>query len=114
MLAAPATNVAPATPAPADAETFDVDDADVVAPTSVRQEMPQLRPEWNITAMRGLLEVVINPDGRVDAAAMRRSIHPIYDRMLLHEARLWRYSPATRNGTPVRYRKVIEVVVTPR
>ena len=114
MLAAPVTNVLPTPPAPADAETFDVDDADVVAPISLRQEMPQLRPEWNIPAMRGLLEVVINRDGKVDATAMRRAIHPIYDRLLLHEARLWRYSPATRNGTPVRYRKVIEVVVSPR
>ena len=60
------------------------------------------------------VEVVINRDGRVDAAAMRRPIDPIYDRMLLHEARQWRYTPATRNGTPVRYRKVIEVVVGPR
>jgi hypothetical protein len=114
MLAAPVANAPSTPPAPADAETFDVDDADVVAPISVRQELPQPRPEWNIPAMRGLLEVVINRDGRVDAAAMRRSIHPIYDRLLLNEARRWRYSAATRNGTPVRYRKVIEVVVGPR
>jgi hypothetical protein len=45
---------------------------------------------------------------------MRRSIHPIYDRLLLNEARRWRYSAATRSGTPVPYRKVIEVVVGPR
>ena len=54
MLAAPVAHAPPTPPAPADAETFDVDDADVVAPISVRQELPQPRPEWNIPPSRGL------------------------------------------------------------
>ena len=45
---------------------------------------------------------------------MRSPIHPIYDRLLVNDARSWRYAAATRNGIPVRYRKMIEVVVTPK
>ena len=94
-----------------DAPTFGADDADVVPPVTVRQAVPPFRPEWKIAPTRGLLEVVINRDGKVETAAVRRAIHPIYDRMLLNEARTWRYTAATRNGTPVRYRKIIEVVI---
>ena len=95
----------------AEASTFGADDADVVPPVTVRQVVPPVRPEWKIVPTRGLLEVVINRDGQVETAAVRRAIHPIYDRILQNEARTWRYTPATRNGTPVRYRKLIEVVI---
>ena len=110
LLAAPAIDALPAPP-PADGGTFGADDSDVVPPVSVRQEFPPMRPEWNVPGARGLLEVVIDRDGKVESAAIRRAIHPMYDRILVHEARSWRYAAATRNGAPVRYRKVIEVVV---
>ena len=109
--AAPVVDAPPTAGPGADAPTFGADDADVVPPATVRQVVPPFRPEWKIAPTRGLLEVVINRDGKVETAAVRRAIHPIYDRMLLIEARTWRYEAATRNGAPVRYRKIIEVVI---
>jgi hypothetical protein len=109
--------LAPAPPsrqAQAQAEIFGIDHADVVAPISVRQAFPPMRAQYNVATARGLLEVVIDGEGAVESAAIRKSIHPLYDRVLLQEARTWRYTAATRNGTPVRYRKTIEVVVGPR
>jgi hypothetical protein len=105
------TATPPREPVAADRAVFGMDDADVVAPVTVRQVFPPVRPQWNVDGTRGLLEVVIDPKGAVESAAIRRPLHPLYDRILLSEARAWRFEPATRNGTPVRYRKLIEVLV---
>jgi hypothetical protein len=42
---------------------------------------------------------------------MRASVAPRYDQQLLAAAKEWRYSPATLDGQPVRYRKLIEITV---
>jgi hypothetical protein len=109
LAAAPSNHEA--VPKPASAEIFGIDDADVLAPVSVRQAFPPMRAQYNVATARGLLEVVIDREGAVESATIRRSIHPLYDRILLQEARTWRYAAATRNGSAVRYRKLIEVIV---
>ncbi len=111
LAAAPIVDPAPNRPAPVQSETFGIDDADVVAPVSVRQAFPPMRAQYNVATARGLLEVVIDREGAVESATIRKSIHPLYDRILIQEARTWRYTAATRNGSPVRYRKMIEVIV---
>ena len=40
------------------------------------------------------------------------SLHPIFDSQLLSAARDWRYQPATLNGRPVKFRKMIQITVT--
>ena len=60
---------------------------------------------------RGLLEVVIDEQGRVTGLTIRMSIHPMYDSILINAARDWRYRPATVGGTPVKFRKMIQVSV---
>jgi TonB family protein len=60
---------------------------------------------------RGLLEVVIDEQGRVTGLTIRLSIHPMYDSLLISAAREWRYRPATVGGTPVKFRKMIQVSV---
>jgi TonB family protein len=64
------------------------------------------------TRERGLLEVTIDEQGRVIQAKLRLSLHPIYDSQLLASARDWRYQPATLNGRPVKFRKIIQITVT--
>jgi TonB family protein len=54
---------------------------------------------------------VIDEQGRVVSMAMRGSIHPAYDRQLLLAARDWKYEPATLNGHPVKFRKLIQIAV---
>jgi TonB family protein len=108
--AAPVTPPAPATPEPG--RVYGLDDNGVIAVGVVRQEIPQVPA--NIIAMakpRGLLEVVVDEQGRVVSMAMRSSIHPTYDSQLLAAARDWKYQPATFNGHPVKFRKLIQIAV---
>ena len=88
------------------------DDQGVVPPVVVRQDIP--RVPANILQMsrgKGLLEVVIDAQGRVVSMAMRLSIHPSYDALLIAAARDWKYQPATLEGHPVRFRKLIQIAV---
>ena len=62
---------------------------------------------------RGLIEIVVDERGAVEAAKMAKPVTPMYDDLLLQSARSWRYTPAKRNGRPVRYRLVIEIVLRP-
>jgi TonB family protein len=61
-----------------------------------------------------MLEIVIDEQGRVISMAVRMSMHPIYDPLLLSAARDWRYKPATVNGTPVKFRKIIQITIDKR
>jgi len=63
---------------------------------------------------RGYLEIVIDEQGRVASGALRTAIHPMYDSVLLNAARDWKYRPATLNGTPVRFRKLIQITLPRR
>jgi len=89
------------------------DDRDVTAPVVVRQDVPRLPTIVTAQAReRGVLEVVIDEKGRVTNATVRESVHPIYDTILLNAARDWKYQPATFDGQPVKYRKLIQINVT--
>ncbi len=114
---APATPTTPtasvATPGP---KIFSGADTEVVAPVAMVQTFPKWNPPPGVAAMMpysGLIEVVINETGGVDAAVISRSVFPPYDRSLLIAAKTWQYVPAKRNGQAVKYRKVIEVVLSP-
>ena len=60
------------------------------------------------------MEVVIDETGRVESAAMRASTLPNYYRLAIAATQAWRYRPATVNGTPVKFRKLIQVNITPQ
>jgi TonB family protein len=116
--AAPAPTLAPAPMPPAAPKldplhVYGMQDKDVTSPVIVRQDMPRLAPPMIQQASdRGVVEVVINEQGRVEAATIRKSVHPMYDSQLLQAARDWRYQPATLNGVPVKYRKMIQINVS--
>lgn len=88
-------------------------DGDVVPPVVVRQQLPPY-PGQVTRPMVGAIEVVIDENGYVVQAAMRASVVPSYDRQVVSSAQNWRYRPATRNGAPVKYRKMVQVAVTPQ
>lgn len=106
----PAPAPAPVVPQPDPNRIYTMSDADVTVPAIVRQEMPRLTPSMKTQAKdRGVIEVVIDELGRVAYAAIRTSVHPMFDAELLSAARDWRYQPATMAGKPVRYRKMIQI-----
>jgi TonB family protein len=85
-------------------------DPDVVAPVTVRQDVPRMTPIMKQQARpRGVVEVVIDEQGRVSAISVRESIQPMFDAELLTKGRDWRYQPATLNGAPVKFRKMIQL-----
>jgi TonB family protein len=100
-------------PTPAPPAIYDADDPNVVAPVTIRQDMPRMPAVALIQAReRGVIEITIDELGRVESAAIRVSIHVTYDSMLLAAAADWRYRPATVNGLPVKFRKRIAVTIT--
>lgn len=98
-------------------EPADVADVLMVPPVAVQQDIPTWIPPDIATGSReyrGAIRVRIGPDGRVSAATLEQTTHPVYDARLLRAARSWVYAPAMRNGLPVESEKLIEVHLNPR
>jgi TonB family protein len=92
---------------------YSTQDTDVVPPVVVHQDMPPLLPSMKAQARdRGVVEVVIDEQGRPIALTMRESVQPLFDTQVISAGRQWRYQPATLNGKPVRYRKLIQINIT--
>jgi TonB family protein len=88
------------------------DEPGITPPVPVRQDVPRVPTLIASQAReRGLLEVVIDEQGRVSGLTIRLSIHPMYDAQLIAAAKDWRYKPAMAGGVPVKFRKVIQVTV---
>jgi TonB family protein len=104
---------APTVASPDPARVYTSEDEGVTHATVIRQDVPRVPVQISShTRDRGLLEITIDEQGRVILAKIRMSLHPIYDSQLLASARDWRYQPATHNGRPVKFRKVIQITVS--
>jgi tetratricopeptide (TPR) repeat protein len=85
-------------------------------PVVIRQQMPlwlgmrDFLPRGN----RGTLRVIIDERGNVEEARVIESLHMVYDALLISATRTWKYEPAKLDGKPVRYVKMIEVVLKPQ
>jgi TonB family protein len=82
----------------------------IVAPVTLRQDLPQ----WNHSSLplprhSGSLEIVISAQGVVERATMVQSVAAFYDRVVLDAVKHWRYEPASLDGRPVRFRKMIRI-----
>jgi hypothetical protein len=110
---APATPAASPAPAYSPDYIFSADDAGVVPPVPTKQEVPRIPATiLSQTRDRGLLEVLIDERGRVVALELKARLHPIFDNQLISAAKDWRYRPATLNGQPVKYRKLVQITLT--
>lgn len=107
---------APETPArAAEPKVYSSDDPNVTAPVIIRQDVPQVPASvTSLSRDRAVIEVTIDEQGRVAAMTLRMRAHPVYDSMLLNAAKEWRYKPATLDGTPVKYRKLLQVTISRR
>ncbi|HEX6975529.1 MAG TPA: energy transducer TonB [Vicinamibacterales bacterium] len=107
-----AAAVPPPAPVAPPKEVYSFEDPGVMPPVVVRQDLPRVPPSVTAQARdKGMLEVVIDQQGRVSSMNLRRTIHPMYDGMLLNAAQEWRYKPAMLNGQPVKFLKVILITV---
>ncbi len=88
--------------------------AEIKQPVTLRQSVPPVPPDVARLAGQlraGTLEVMIDETGKVEQARFLVSIHPLYDQQVLNAARNWRYEPATADGVPIKFRKMIRVAV---
>jgi hypothetical protein len=80
----------------------------LVPPVVISQTLPPThlaeRRLWT-----GAIEVLIDETGKVLSARMATPVQPTYDRQLLQTALNWKYRPATKDGMPARYIKIINV-----
>ena len=107
----PAPAPVPAAPAQSQNHIWNADEAGVTVPVVVTQDVPRVPTAVvSQTRERGLLEIVIDEQGRVTSITLRSSVHPVYDPLLMAAAREWRYQPATVNGQPVKFRKLVQIV----
>ncbi len=114
---APAAQPAPP-PTRATADRIYTDqDADVVPPVPIAQEIPQWIPP-NIAVrsvtFSGALDVVVDEQGNVTTATITRPTLAPYDQLLLAAAKRWRYRPASFSGHTVKYRKTVHVTLQPQ
>ena len=88
------------------------DEPGIVPPEIIKQDVPAIPSSIvGMTRSNGVLELVIDEEGRVISIALRARVHPLYDSALMNAARDWKYRPAKLNGTPVRFRKLLQVTV---
>jgi TonB family protein len=107
---APPAQVASAPPPPAAIPVYTGEDRNVIPPSVIIQTLP-LFPGTVIAPRTGALEVLIDESGEVESAVMTQSVTSGYDRLVLAATRTWRFKPATVNGRPVKYRKLVQINV---
>jgi TonB family protein len=82
----------------------------IVAPVTLRQDLPKWsHPSLPLPRHSGSLEIVITSQGIVERATMVQSVAEFYDRLVLDAVKNWRYEPASLDGRPVRFRKLIRI-----
>ena len=114
QVASPAAPENSASSAPVLPTVYRDGEPDLIAPEALSQALPRwvLPPRATPREVRdwqGVVEVVIDENGDVVSATLRKSFHPAYDSQLVKAAMSWKYRPARKNGAPVRFLKVVSV-----
>ncbi len=91
---------------------YGAEDGNVVPPLPLRQVFPPF-PGHLVPSGQGVVEVIIDESGIVEAASLRQPVNPQYDAIVIAAAKTWVYRPATLDGRPVKYRKLIQIVLRP-
>ena len=104
--------VRPSEPTPTPGRVYSADEPGVVPAVAIKQEVPRLPASLlQLARDRGVIEIVIDEQGRVIHAQIRSSVHSVYDAQVLAAARDWRYQPATMAGQRIRFRKLIQISI---
>lgn len=119
--AKPAAEPAPAAPPPPPAvpeaparSIFGPNDADVTPPVAISQVMPPWHPSRaDVQTHTGTVVIVIDETGSVASLNPQGDLPAAYVTVLRRAAQSWKFQPATRNGQPVKYLKVVGVKLNP-
>jgi len=102
--------VAPAPSIPPPPRIYTVNDPNVTAPVALNQTLPAY-PGQVMIPRSGKLEVVIDETGAVESAVMTGPVSASYDRLAIAATKTWKFKPATVDGTPVKFRKIVQVTI---
>jgi hypothetical protein len=94
-----------------DETVYSADDADVVAPVGVRPQLPAVLPASVRRDQLTQIELLVLPDGTVGAVKLLGPPRSVLEGMLLSAAKAWKFNPATKDGRPVAYRKLVWLVL---
>jgi hypothetical protein len=89
------------------------DERNIVPPQTLAQTLPKYPGAVPPRGVTGVVEVVIDEGGAVESAAMVVPVTASYDKMVMNATTKWVYIPAMMNGKPVKFRKRIQITVTP-
>jgi TonB family protein len=115
--APPAAALPTLPPLPAGPAIYSESDKDVKPPVELSQQLPPWNPPSvpaQLRESRGVLRIIIDELGQVESAYIVQSVSASYDSSLLAATKSWKYRPATRNGEPVKFQKIIGVVLRGR
>jgi len=103
----------PPEPAPTPA-IYGLEDPDIMPPVVVSQVMPPWHPtRVESQFYEGTLVLVIDEKGDVTSVSSQGNLAPSYVILLNRAAKNWKFRPATRNGLPVKFRKIVAVRLNP-
>ena len=115
-VAAPNAVAAPDAVAAKVSRTFySLADQDVTPPVVLTQAIPRWSLARNVPlrALAGTLELLIDETGAVETATMAEPVWPPYDIELIRATQKWRYKPALKDGTPVKFKRFLAINVDP-
>lgn len=107
----PPTPVATEPVEPETPPIYGPEDRQVVAPVVIQQELPRYQGRIRPGGMTGVVEVIINEMGMVEAVSTVVSLGAAYDELVATAANRWQYYPARADGKPVKFRKRIQITV---
>jgi hypothetical protein len=90
-----------------EAPVFTSGDAGVSEPILVRPYLPPKARVGTPSALLGVLEVMIDPNGAVETVHLYSPGNRYRDRWWLFAAKQWEFQPALKNGKPVKFLKRI-------
>ena len=108
---APTPPPPPAPVVPSPPRIYVAGDAGVIPPVAIHQVLPPFPSSNAFAPSEGLVEIVVNEQGAIESAVMRSSLGSMYDRQVIAATKTWQFKPATLNGTPVKFRKAIQISV---
>ncbi len=112
--AASGSEQVPAQASESGSPVYDSTAQDVLPPVPLRQSVvipEQARPREEVT---GVVEIVIDTRGFIESVIVRQSFGPALDRLVLQSVKDWRYRAGERAGNPVRYRRLVRIVLPSR
>lgn len=113
-VAAPAVAANSKREPPPDESIYGPDDPDVVPPFAISQALPPWRRTSGETqTYEAAVALVIDQTGSVTSMSLQGTLQQAYYSLLRDAASQWKYQPATKNGVPVKFRKIVVVRLRP-